>query len=110
MAAVLALIGQLYCIDADSAPRVAAIREWTLARRSLPGSSLRKALKYMLELWSGLTVFVSNPWVQLLPTLVEWHDLRVRVADAGRSYGEADIKTIVCAAQHNPNGRSRLIV
>jgi transposase len=69
-AEVLSLIGQLYAIEADlpqphvlqgeqqaaataqrlavrqekSAPLVAAIREWALAQRSLPGSAPRKAL------------------------------------------------------------------
>ncbi|WP_420826635.1 IS66 family transposase [Myxococcus eversor] len=43
-----------------TAPLVAAIREWALAQRSLPGSALRKALESMLELWSGLTVFLSD--------------------------------------------------
>ncbi|NVJ20228.1 transposase [Myxococcus sp. AM011] len=85
-AEVLSLIVQMYAIEADlpqphvlqgeqqaaalaqrlavrqekSAPLVAAIREWALAQRSLPGSALRKALEYMLELWSGLTVFLSD--------------------------------------------------
>lgn len=88
---VLSLMGQLYAIEADlpdphamegkqqdaalaqrlavrqekSAPLVTAIREWALAQRSLPGSALRKAIEYMLGLWSGLTVFLSNPWVPL---------------------------------------------
>jgi transposase len=96
-AEVLALLGQMYAIEADlpdpyalrgeqqtaalaqrlavrqekSAPLVAAIRQWALAQRSLPGSALRKALEYMLELWSGLTVFLSNPWVPLDNNLVE---------------------------------------
>ena len=86
-AEVLALIGQLYAIEADlpdwhalegernrhalahrlavrqqqSAPLVERIREWALAQRALPGSAFRKALEYMLALWSGLTVFLANP-------------------------------------------------
>ncbi|MFL5352096.1 transposase [Archangium sp.] len=43
-----------------SAPLVAAIREWALAQRSMPGSALRSALEYMLGLWRGLTVFLTN--------------------------------------------------
>ena len=35
---------------------------------------MRKALEYLLELWSGLTVFLSNPWVPLDNNLVDLTD------------------------------------
>lgn len=48
-----------------SAPVVERIREWALTRRSAPRSAFRKALEYMLKLWDGLTVFLSNPMVPI---------------------------------------------
>ncbi|WAM25152.1 IS66 family transposase [Myxococcus sp. NMCA1] len=122
-AEVLSLIGQLYAIEADlpqphvlqgeqqaaalaqrlavrqekSAPLVAAIREWALAQRSLPGSALRKALEYMLELWSGLTVFLSNPWVPLDNNLVE-RQLRDMVVGRKNHYGSKSLRGTEVAA------------
>ncbi len=87
-AEVLALVDQLYAIEADlpdpymlegeqqdaalalrlavrrekSAPLVTAIREWALSQRSLPGSSMRKALEYMLELWRGAAGWTTTWW------------------------------------------------
>ncbi|RKH53955.1 hypothetical protein D7V93_26140 [Corallococcus llansteffanensis] len=122
-AEVLSLIGQLYALEADlpqphvlqgeqqaaalaqrlavrqekSAPLVAAIREWALAQRSLPGSALRKALEYMLELWSGLTVFLSNPWVPLDNNLVE-RQLRDMVVGRKNHYGSKSLRGTEVAA------------
>ena len=88
---VLEFIGQLYAMEEDlpdwhalesqalldalaqrlavrqqqSAPLTERIKEWALAQRALPDSTFRKALEYMLELWSGLTVFLHNPRVPL---------------------------------------------
>ncbi|HZH77205.1 MAG TPA: transposase [Archangium sp.] len=120
---VLSLIGQLYAIEANlpdphvlqgeqqaaalaqrlavrqekSAPLVAAIRKWALAQRSLPGSALRKALKYMLELWSGLTVFLSNAWVPLDNNLVE-RQLRDMVVGRKNHYGSKSLRGTEVAA------------
>jgi len=122
-AEVLSLMGQLYAIEADlpdpyvlegeqqaaalahrlavrrekSAPLVTAIREWALAQRSLPGSSLRKALEYMLELWSGLTVFLSNAWVPLDNNLVE-RQLRDMVVGRKNHYGSKSLRGTEVAA------------
>jgi hypothetical protein len=88
---VLDLIGELYVLEADlsgwyalegearqaalahrlavrqqkSAPLTERIRQWALAQRALPGSTFRKAIEYMLGLWSGLTVFLTHPQVPL---------------------------------------------
>ena len=88
---VLELIGEVYAIEADlpgwyaltgeerqaalaqrlavrqqhSAPVVERIRQWALAQRAAPGSAFRKALEYMLKLWDGLAVFLSNPVVPI---------------------------------------------
>jgi len=122
-AEVLKLIGQLYVIDAHlpqphalegeqqaaalahrlavrqekSAPLVAAIREWALAQRSLPGSALRPALEYMLGLWSGLTVFLTNLWVPLDNNLVE-RQLRDMVVGRKNHYGSKSLRGTEVAA------------
>ncbi|ATB26885.1 IS66 family transposase [Melittangium boletus] len=122
-AQVLSLIGQLYAIEAglpdphalegaqqtaalayrllvrreQSVPLVAAIREWALAQRALPGSGLRKALEYMLALWSGLTVFLSNPWVPLDNNLVE-RQLRDLVLGRKNHYGSKSLRGTEVAA------------
>ncbi|WNG29251.1 IS66 family transposase [Cystobacter fuscus] len=122
-AQVLSLIGQLYAIEAGlpdphalegelqaaalahrlavrrekSAPLVASIREWALAQRALPGSALRKALEYMLELWSGLTVFLSNAWVPLDNNLVE-RQLRDMVLGRKNHYGSKSLRGTEVAA------------
>ena len=83
---VLELIGELYAVEADlpgwyalegeerqaalahrlavrqqkSAPLTQRIRDWAHAQRAMPGSAFRKAIEYMLNLWSGLTVFLTQ--------------------------------------------------
>ena len=47
------------------APIVEEIKAWAGRQQGLPESTFRKAIKYMLDLWHGLTVFLSNPWVPL---------------------------------------------
>ena len=39
------------------------IREWALTQRGLPRSDFGKAVRYMLERWAKLTLFVENPLV-----------------------------------------------
>ncbi|HSF17609.1 MAG TPA: IS66 family transposase [Vicinamibacteria bacterium] len=46
-----------------SRPLVNAIREWAMTQRGLPRSDFGKAVRYMLERWDKLTVFVDNPLV-----------------------------------------------
>jgi transposase len=50
-----------------SRPIVAELRNWAYATKpaTLPQSGLVKALDYMLSLWPGLTVFLSDPRVPL---------------------------------------------
>jgi len=61
----LALRGRLR--EARSRGVVAELRDWAYAIKpgTLPQSSLGKALDYMLSLWPGLTVFLSDPRVPL---------------------------------------------
>ena len=42
---------------------MSSIREWVLAQRGLPRSDFGKAVRYMLERWAKLTLFVENPLV-----------------------------------------------
>ena len=109
---VLQLIGQLYAIEAglpgwyalageerqaalahrlavrqqQSAPLVERIRQWALAQRAAPGSAFRKALEYMLKLWGGLCVFLSNPVVPIDNNHVE-RQMRDMVLGRKNHYG-----------------------
>ena len=51
--------------DSESRPLVEKLRQWALAQRGLPKSSLRKATDYMLGCWSGLIRFLDDPCVPL---------------------------------------------
>lgn len=46
-----------------SRPIVSSIREWGLTQRGLPRSDFGKAVRYMLERWEKLTLFIENPLV-----------------------------------------------
>lgn len=109
---VLKLIGEVYAIEADlpgwyalsdemrpvalaqrlavrqqhSAPVVERIRQWALGQRAAPGSAFRKALEYMLKLWDGLTVFLSNPVVPIDNNHVE-RQMRDMVMGRKNHYG-----------------------
>lgn len=62
------------------------IREWAYAQRCTPESGLRKALDYMLGLWSGLTRFLDDPRVPLTNNLAE-RELRTVVVGRKNHYG-----------------------
>jgi transposase len=109
---VLRLIGQLYAIEADlpgwyaltaeerqaalaqrlavrqqqSVPVAERIRQWALAQRAAPGSAFRKALEYMLKLWDGLSVYLSNPVVPIDNNHVE-RQMRDMVMGRKNHYG-----------------------
>lgn len=74
------LIGQLYAVEKDfkgrpeerkalrqdrSRPIVDQLRTLAYDHCGLPGSKITKAYRYMLSLWTGLTVFLENPNVPL---------------------------------------------
>lgn len=71
---------------AKSAPVLEDIRAWAARQQGLPESTFRKAIKYMLDLWHGLTVFLENPWVPLDNNLVE-RQLRPLVVGRKNHYG-----------------------
>ena len=60
-----ALAHRLAVRQQKSAPLTGRIRDWAHAQRAMPGSAFRKAIEYMLNLWSGLTVFLTQPQVPL---------------------------------------------
>jgi transposase len=89
---ILDLIGQLYAVErscpavtvtasaatraealglraaarrAHSIALVDAIRAWAFRQRTLPESSVGKAIAYMLGLWPGLTRFLDDPRIPL---------------------------------------------
>ena len=69
-----------------SAPVVEEIKAWAGRQQGLPESTFRKAIKYMLDLWHGLTVFLENPWVPLDNNLVE-RQIRPLVVGRKNHYG-----------------------
>jgi len=51
----------------ESQPKIDELRNWAFENLTnvLPQSKMGRALKYMLKLWPGLTVFLDNPEVPL---------------------------------------------
>ena len=54
-----------------SRPVVDQLRTWAMNQPVLPRSSLGKAVRYLLELWAGLSRFLDNPRIPLDNNLVE---------------------------------------
>ncbi len=48
-----------------SRPVIDSIRQWMIAQRVLPGSSLSNAILYSDKLWKGLTRFLDDPMVAI---------------------------------------------
>ena len=67
-----------------SRPILSSIREWALTQRGLPRSDFGKAVRYMLERWAKLTLFVENSLVYpaLLHGPEQIADLPVPVAES----------------------------
>ena len=65
----LELRGQLR--QEQSRPVVAEIRTWAHSQKVLPRSAIGQAIRYMLELWPGLTCFLDDPAVPLDTNPVE---------------------------------------
>jgi transposase len=104
--AVVDLIGELYEIEAqirilpeaeraahcaarrqtESAAIVAQIRAWCDTQLVLPESALGKAIRYMRELWSGLTAFLTEPALPLDTNHVE-RGLRALAVGRKNHYG-----------------------
>lgn len=83
-AQILGLIGELYKIErqaksehpgdlahraevrsTSSREKIEEIKRWALSQTGLPRSDFMKAVRYMLERWQGLTLFLEEPLVPL---------------------------------------------
>jgi transposase len=73
------------------------LREWGYSQRVMPESSLRKAVEYMLRLWTGLTRFLDDPRVPLDNNLVE-RALRGVVVGRKNHYGSHSLRGTQVAA------------
>ena len=116
-AEALALIGQLYDVEAEakkaevadprahlaalraerSRPLVAALRSWMLAQRALPQSGLGKALAYADGLWPGLVRFLDDPAIPLDNNATE-RALRGLVVGRKNHYGSKSLRGTEVAA------------
>ena len=72
--------------DRESRPILDDLRKWALEQHGLPKSGLRKATDYLLEYWSGLTVFVEEPQLAIHNNLTE-RALRGMVIGRKNHYG-----------------------
>lgn len=95
------LIGQLYAVEREakgspeerkalrqekSRPILDQLRTLAFDHHGLPGSKITKAFRYMLSLWTGLTVFLDNPDVPLDNNATE-RALRGTVVGRKNHYG-----------------------
>jgi transposase len=55
----------------ESRPITASIKEWAMKQLSLPESTLRAAIEYLLGHWNGLTKFLEDPRVPLDTNQIE---------------------------------------
>ena len=62
------------------------IHDWLFAQRGLPRSELGKLVRYVLERWKGLTVFLDDPLVPLDNNAAE-RSLRGPVLGRKNHYG-----------------------
>jgi len=72
--------------DEHSRPLVEKIKEWALSQTGLPRSEFVKAIRYMLERWDGLRVFLDDPLVPLTNNAAE-RVLRGSVVGLQNYYG-----------------------
>jgi transposase len=116
-AQALALIGQLYDVEAEaqkaevadprahlarlraerSRPLVEELRLWMLGQRALPQSGLGKALAYADGLWPGLVHFLDDPAIPLDNNATE-RALRGLVVGRKNHYGSKSLRGTQVAA------------
>jgi transposase len=63
------LLGRLR--DEQSKPITVAIKEWAMKQLSLPQSTFRRAIEYLLGHWNGLTKFLDDPQIPLDTNQIE---------------------------------------
>ena len=80
-----------------SAPLVEKLRAWAVEQRGLPKGGLRKAIEYMLKLWTGLTTFLKDPRVEIHNNGTE-RALRGMVIGRKNHYGSRSVRGTEVAA------------
>lgn len=89
-------------------PLVKAIRTWAQRQAALPGTSLHKAIHYLIDHWDGLTRFLDDPALPLDNNLVE-RELRSPVTGRKNHYGSRSVRgTEVAAIFYTLIGTARL--
>lgn len=89
-------------------PLVKAIRTWVQRQSALPGTSLHKAIHYLIDHWDGLTRFLDDPALPLDNNLVE-RALRSPVTGRKNHYGSRSLRgTEVAAIFYTLIGTARL--
>jgi transposase len=85
--------------EARSTPIVNEIHDWLLDKKPmiLPEGSLGKAIGYSLNLWQGLSVFLTNPQVPLTTNLIERLQ-RGPVVGRKNHYGSKTLRSAQVAA------------
>jgi transposase len=116
-AEILHLIGELYEVEGEgvfpgseaeqrdrlrrrqerSAPIVARIRQWALSQHGLPRSDFGLAVRYLLERWPGLTLFLEDARIPLDNNPVE-RALRGPVVGRKNHYGSKSARGCEVAA------------
>lgn len=109
---LLELIGQLYGIERlhvasleqraglrheHSRPIIKKIYDFALAQRTLPQSSLGKAISYMIGMWPGLIRFLEDPAIPLDNNATE-RALRGAVLGRKNHYGSRSLRGTEVAA------------
>jgi transposase len=74
-----------------SRPLIAQIRSWALAQVGLPRSEFGKAVRYMLERWTGLTRFLDDARIPLDNNAAE-RALRGPVVGRKNHYGSKSLR------------------
>jgi transposase len=85
--------------ETKSKPIVNEIHDWLLDKKPviLPEGSLGKAIGYSLNLWQGLSVFLSNPQVPMTTNLIERLQ-RDPVVGRKNHYGSKTLRSAQVAA------------
>jgi transposase len=83
--------------DKQSRPLISQIRNWAYGQRGTRESGLRKAIEYMLLMWSGLILFLDDPRIPLDNNRIE-RALRGVVLGRKNHYGSRSLRGTEVAA------------
>ncbi len=82
----VALATRLKLRQENAKPVLDQILAWARRQQTLPQSTMRKAIKYMLNQWAGLVRFVDNPRIPIHNNLAE-REMRRPVLGRKNHYG-----------------------